>query len=154
MNITKVYFYSALVLTLTVLILLGTGSSLLTTALDGNNKVPLGTPITWTGMIALPLTVFLGVGALRKPATKFDGFLSVLLKVVIVLGLLWAPLSYLLAGNLSFSFTERETFQGGQAAMRWFWRLSYGIGIGSVLIILTYWVSLLFRRGKPGANHG
>lgn len=105
-------------------------------------------------MIALPLTVFLGVGALRKPATKFDGFLSVLLKVVIVLGLLWAPLSYLLAGNLSFSFTERETFQGGQAAMRWFWRLSYGIGIGSVLIILTYWVSLLFRRGKPGANHG
>ena len=148
MNKRRIFFYTALILTLIVIILLVIGSSLLTLALDRDESIPFGTLITWTGMISLPLTIYWGIKELRKPSSKLNRILSGFLKFIIVLGILWIPISYLLAGNLSFSFSEKETFQGGQDAMKWFWRLSYGIGIGAILIISTYWISLLFKK-KP-----
>lgn len=153
MNKRKIYFYCALILTLSVIILLITGSSILTIALDGDRTIPFGTLITWTGMISLPLTIYWGIKELRKPSSKLNGILSGFLKIILVLGILWVPLSYLLAGNLSFSFSEKETFQGGQDAMKWFWRLSYGIGIGAILTLIIYWISLLFKKKKAVANN-
>lgn len=153
MNKRKIYFYSALILTIGVIILLVTGSSLLTIALNSDETIPFGTIITWIGMISLPLTIYWGIKELRKPSNKLNRILSGFLKIIIVIGILWVPISYLLAGNLSFSFSEKETFQGGQDAMRWFWRLSYGIGIGAILIIFAYWISLLFKKDKTVANN-
>ncbi|NNF34725.1 MAG: hypothetical protein HKN68_11475 [Saprospiraceae bacterium] len=153
MNKRKIYFYSALILTLSVIIFLVTGSSLLTVALDSDKSIPYGTLITWAGMISLPLTMYWGIKELRKPSSKLNRILSGFLKIIIVLGILWVPISYLLAGNLSFSFSEKETFQGGQDAMRWFWRLNYGIGIGAILIISIYWISLLFKKDKTVTNN-
>ena len=153
MNKRKIYFYSALILTIGVIILLVTGSSLLTISLNSGETIPFGTIITWTGMISLPLTIYWGIKELRKPLSKLNRILSGFLKIIIFLGILWVPISYLLAGNLSFSFSEKETFQGGQDAMKWFWRLSYGIGIGAILIISTYWISLLFKKNKTVANN-
>ena len=149
----KIYFYSALILTIGVIVLLVIGSSLLTIALNSDETIPFGTIITWTGMISLPLTIYWGIKELRKPSSKLNRILSGFLKFIIVLGILWIPISYLLAGNLSFSFSEKETFQGGQDAMKWFWRLSYGIGIGAILIISTYWISLFFKKDKTVANN-
>ena len=153
MNRRKTYFYSTLFLTISVIILLATGSSLLTTALDKNNSIPDGTLITWTGMISLPFTIYWGIKELRKPSNKLNTILSGFLKIIIILGILWVPISYLLAGNLSFTFSEKETFQGGQDAMRWFWRLSYGIGIGAIFTIIIYWISLLFKKTKTVTNN-
>lgn len=141
-----IWFYGALVIAIIVLVLLLTGSSLLTVALDKKNTIPLGTFITWAGMISLPLTVYWGVYNLRKPSLGFHKFLSAVLKVVIALGILWLPISYLLAGNMSFTFTESISFQGGQLAMKLFWILSYGISIGAISILLLYWLSLVFKR--------
>ncbi len=146
MNRSKTYFYISLILTLSVITLLVTGSSLLTMALNRDETIPFGTIITWTGMISLPLTIYWGTKELRKPSSKLNRFLSGLLKIIIVLGILWVPISYLLAGSLSFNFSEKETFRGGQVAMRWFWRLSYGIGIGSILTIIVYRISLIYRK--------
>ena len=145
MNKQKIWFFSSLTLTLSAIILLVTSASLLTLSLNKNNTIPLGTFITWIGLISLPLTIYWSVKELRKPTTKLNSILSGSLKTIIVLGILWTPLSYLLAGNFSFVFSEKETFQGGQTAMKLFWRLSYGIVIGSILSILSYWISLLFK---------
>jgi hypothetical protein len=133
-------------LTITVIIILVTGSSILTIAFDSHELIPFGTLITWAGMISFPLMIFWGIKELRKPSSKLSRILSGVLKIIIVLGILWVPISYLLAGNLSFSFSEKETFQGGQDAMKWFWRLSYGIGIGAILTLIAYWISLLFKK--------
>ena len=152
MNKRKIYFYSALVLTLSVIILLAAGSSLLTIALDKDESIPVGTLMTWMGMISLPLTIYWGIKELRKPSRELNRILSRFIKIIIILGILWVPISYLLAGNLSFSFSEKETFQGGQDAMKWFWRLSYGIGIGAIFTIIIYWISLIFRTNKTVAN--
>ena len=146
MNKRKIYFYCVLILTLSVFILLVTGSSLLTIALDSHASIPFGTLITWTGMISLPLTIYWGIKEFRNPSSKRNRILSGFLKIIIVLGILWVPISYLLAGNLSFSFSEKETFQGGQDAMKWFWRFSYGIGTGAILTLIAYWISLLFKK--------
>ena len=151
-NKNKTYFYITLILTISVVILLITGSSLLTIALDSDKSIPFGTLITWTGMISLPLTIYWGINDLRMPSSKLNSILSGLLKVIIILAILWVPISYLLAGNLSFSFTEKETFQGGQVAMRWFWRLSYGIGMGAILVLFSYWISLLFKKDRSVTN--
>ncbi len=142
----QLFFYCALGCTLISLALLISGSSILNIALDSAKTIPLGTFITAMGMIAFPLSVYLGVQVLRQPRGYFYSVLSALLKVVLVLGLLWIPISYGLAGNWSFSFTESQTFRGGQSAMRWFWRLSYGIGLTTLLILMLYWISLLFKR--------
>lgn len=146
MNKRKIGFYSFLILTFCVIILLATSSSVLTIDLDNSNSIPMGTFITWVGMISLPLSIFFGIGKLRKPTGKFNRILAMLLKFILVLAILWVPISYLLAGNISFNFSEKETFQGGQVAMKWFWGLSFGIGLGAILILVMYWVSLLFKK--------
>jgi hypothetical protein len=135
-----------MILTLSVIILLVTGSPLLTIAFDSDSKIPSGTLITWIGMISLPLTIYWGIEELRKPSSKLNRFLSGFLKFIIVLGILWVPISYLLAGNLSFSFSEKETFQGGQYAMRWCGRVSYGIGSGSILTLVIYWIASFIKK--------
>ena len=104
-------------------------------------------------MITLPLTIYWGLKELRKPSNKLNRILSGFIKTIIIFGILWVPISYLLAGNFSFTFSEKETFQGGQAAMRWFWRLSYGIGIGALLTLIVFWISLLFKKKKTVANN-
>lgn len=146
MNRRKIWFFSSLIVALSTIIILVTGSSLLMIALDDINSIPLGTFITWAGMIALPLSVYWGIKELRKPSNKLNRILSGFIKIIIILGILWVPISYLLAGNLSFTFSEKETFQGGQVAMKWFWRLCYGIGISSILTIIIYNISLIFRK--------
>ena len=146
MNRRKIWFISSLIVTFSTIIFLVTDSSLLMIALDDANSIPLGTFITWAGMIALPLSVYWGIKELRKPSGKLNRILSRLIKIIIISGVIWLPTSYLLAGNLSFSFSEKETFQGGQDAMKLFWRLSYGIGIGSILTIIIYWVSLILKK--------
>ena len=153
MNRRKIWFFSSLNVTFFTIISLVTGSPLLMIALDDSNSIPLGTFITWAGMIALPLSVYWGIKELRKPSKKLNRILAGFIKIIIILGILWVPISYLLAGNLSFSFSEKETFQGGQNAMKWFWRLSYGIGIGSILTIIIYWISLIFKKNKTVANN-
>lgn len=146
MNRRKTYFFITLLLTVTVVLLLVTGSFLLTLALDSDKSIPLGTFITWIGVISLPLTIYWGIKEMRTPSRKITNLLSILLKIVILLGILWVPISYVLAGNISFTFSEKATFQGGQTAMKWFWYLTYGIGIGAMLTLLTYWISLLFYK--------
>ncbi|GMQ24875.1 hypothetical protein Aoki45_15570 [Algoriphagus sp. oki45] len=147
MNKRKTYFFVFLILTCCVIFLLITGSPLLVYPLDKGGLIPLGTFITWIGMISLPFSVYWGAKELRQPTSRFNMILSVVLKLLILLGILWVPISYLLAGNLSFSFSEKEVFQGGQTAMKWFWRLSYGIGIGSCLVLISFFVSsLIFKK--------
>jgi heme/copper-type cytochrome/quinol oxidase subunit 4 len=153
MNRRRIWFFSSLIVTFSTIIFLVSGSSLMMIALDDANSIPLGTFITWAGMIALPLSVYWGIKELRKPSEKLNRIISGFINIIIILGILWVPISYLLAGNLSFSFSEKETFQGGQDAMKWFWRLSYGIGIASILTIIVYWISLIFKKNKTVANN-
>jgi len=120
-------------------VLLIIGSPLLTFSLDNSENVPLGTFTTWAGIICLPLTVYLGVQEFRNPKSKVDKSLALLLKVILWLAVFWAPISYLLAGNWSFSFNGYSSIQGGQIAMKIFWILSYSLAIIPIALLLVSW---------------
>lgn len=146
MSKNKIYFLGALVVTIGAFSLLVTGSSILSIAFDNHQTIPLGTFITWAGVISLPLTLYWGIKELRKPTRKFNIVLAGVLKILIILGILWVPISYLLAGNIAFNFSEKESFQGGPNAWLWFQRLNLGIVLGTIATLFTYWISLLFKR--------
>jgi len=140
-------FVTLIILTITI-VLLVTGSPILNMALDENESVPLGTFITWIGIISLPCSIYWGLNDLRNPTERFYKYLAIVLRIILVLALLWMPICYLLAGNISFSFSEKDTFQGGQLAMKWFWRFSYAMAIGPILLLIIYVVSLLLVKKR------
>lgn len=152
MNKRRTWFYISLAIMLFTIVLLVTGSSILTIALDKHDSIPLGTFITWAGIISLPLTIYWGIKEFRKPTRPFYKYLAVALKSIMILAVLWVPISYLLSGNISFSFAEKDTFQGGQLAMKWFWGISYGMALGPILLLIVYWLSLLFNRNHNILN--
>ncbi len=145
MDKRRYWFFSSILIFIITIILLITGSSLLTTPLDKNNSIPLGTFITWTGLISLPLALYWGIKELRKPEGRLYTYLSIILKVTGVLAVLWMPICYLLAGNISFTFSEKESFQGGQLAMKWFWGFSYSLAIIPLVIFIIH---LIYRTIK------
>ena len=146
MNKQKIVLLTSLVIFILALTLLFTGSSFLEYALITEPYLPVGTISTWLGMIALPSSIYWGSKEMRQPSSKINKVLSRLLKILLVLAVFWAPISALLAGNLAYNFSEVEPFQGGQSAMRWFWRYSYGLPIGAIVLLLIYWTTSLIKR--------
>ena len=147
---SKLFFSIALVTFLGVLFLLITGSPVLTYAVDSSGKIPSGTPVTWLGLISFPALILLGVSSIKHPGDKFYVFLKRLLILTFILAILWVPVCYLLAGNLSFTFSERAEFQGGQSAMKLFWIYTYSIPALSLTVLILHWLNLLVRAVKRG----
>lgn len=133
--------------------LLITGSPILTKALSEKPYLPWGTLITWAGLFSLPMSMLLGFRKLYAPDSNWSRYLSCAIKGSIVLAALWVPVSYLLAGNLSFSFSEKVGFQGGQAAMRIFWIYCAAMVIVPLVILFLSGIFTLverFMRGTKG----
>ena len=125
--------------------LLLTGSALLEMSVLGTS-LPFGNLITWWGMIALPGAVFFGVKQMREPETSLYKVLSLSLKIILFLGVIWLPVSYFLAGNIFFNFTGNPGLQGGELGMKLYWANIYTIVIGSIGVLLIYLISLLFKK--------
>lgn len=147
MTKTRFYFFASLIIFITVTILLLTGSFVLTEPLYNGSTIPMGTPLTWLGIMSLPLAIYFGVERFRNP-TRTHKLLSRILKFSLTLAVLWVPICYLLAGNLSFSFSEKSGFQGGQLAMKMFWGYSYGVVILPLLLLIFHWVLTVIERIK------
>ena len=83
---------------------------------------PLGSLISWSGIIAYTLFVQLII----KPPTKskLSQVSLWLRKFYIVLALLWLPISYSISGNLAFAFQNRP--------------IAFKLWIGYTLVILLF----------------
>ena len=136
----KTWLITSIIVTLISFYLLVSGSRLLTVLLIDKPQLPLGTISTWFGFIGLSSSVYFGVKNLRVPQNWMEKLLSQQLKASLTLSILWILISYLLAGNLSFTFTESKTFQGGQSAMKIFWTLNYAIVIIPILTLFSYYI--------------
>ncbi|MBT8183009.1 MAG: hypothetical protein KJO53_15630 [Eudoraea sp.] len=106
----------------------------------------MGSFSTWAIMISLPFALYWGSSRFRTPQGKAYKVLSVILKILIALGILWLPLSYFLAGNMNFNFSEVDSFRGGQVAMKIFWVLSTGIPLSSILVLLVHGLLFIFKK--------
>jgi hypothetical protein len=142
----KIGLFVSLVIFGLSLYLLVTGSSVLMLSLSGSKNIPLGTFTTWLGMIALPLIFYFSSKGFREPQSKTARVFALLLKILIVLAILWVPISYLLAGNISNTFTEKAGFQGGQLAMEIFWINSYLTAAAPIVLAIAFGFYALFRK--------
>lgn len=145
MSLRRVLFLFSLIIFLTTLVLLITGSKWLLISLSSSANIPSGTFITWLGLIAFPLSMYLGNTRLIYTKNKTDKVFRMLIFIAIILAVLWVPISYLLADNISFTFSEKNSFRGGQDAMKLFWQYTYAVPIYSLIIILLYWIYSAFK---------
>ncbi len=129
-------FLLALAFLATSAYLLVTASGWLVTPLFGNENFPMGTLITWTGFIALQATVFFGADMLIDPDSKWEKTLRYGLLALIVLGMLWGFIAFLLAGNWGFNFSAGESFRGGPQASRIFWGFNYALAAAPWVLLL------------------
>ena len=125
--------------------LLITGSKLLNYSLSSSLYIPLGTFITWTGLVALTMSIYLGTKRFDKKAKNPTKGWSLIFKILIALSISWLPVCYLLAGNISFSFSEKQTFQGGQLAMEIFWGFSYFLVGAPIVLFVIYLLSAYYK---------
>ncbi len=146
MSTRRLLFILALIVFIVTLILLITGSNLLLISLSSTQNIPSGTFITWFGLIALPASILLGTNRLYFPKNSLDRLFKKLILLPLILAILWVPISYLLAGNLSNTFSEKAVFQGGQDAMKLFWIFTYSIPILSLGLYLLYGIFSAFRK--------
>lgn len=144
----KIWFIISIIITVISLFLLITGSSLLTVVLIDTIQLPLGTITTWLGFIGISSSIYLSNKELRKPSNWIIQLLNFQLKLSLFLSFCWIIISYILAGNLSFSFSEKATFQGGQLAMRVFWILNYALVIIPIIVFFSFWIlkSITFKH--------
>lgn len=120
-------FIASLLIFLTSLLLLASGSPVLVLSLSDTMGLPLGNVIAWLGMLSLVLMIWFASPGLRQSPTATDRFYRGIWIVLLVLALAWPLVSYALAGNWEFSFRRRDVFQGSGEAATWFFRYSFTV---------------------------
>lgn len=128
--------------------LLISGHPILEKPIFSNFEFPWGNYITWVGFIAFPFGVLVSFSFLRKPTSATTRLLKNLLRMNIVLGLLWVPISYLLSGNLKNSFKDSGNFQGSHLASEIFWLYCELLVALPLLIYICSWILQLLGRSK------
>jgi hypothetical protein len=129
-------------------ILLVSGLPLLGVSLIGQS-FPVGTLITWIGLVALPLALFTAFPGLRNPVSGADKFFRLLLLVILILAGLWGLFAFLLSGNWAFTFDgTAQKFSGSEQASRLFWKITYLIVSAEWFFILIYMFSKWIIRLK------
>jgi len=134
--------------------LLVSGSPLLLLMLSARMGLPLGTAVTWFGMLAWGALLHFGSVALPDPAPRADRFYRGSWRVALTLALLWPLAGFGLAGNWAYTFSDTDGFRGGQAAMQLFW-------VNSVVVVAlppAIWLArfvhrrIALARGRPGVD--
>lgn len=139
-------FWLSIIVIIVVAILLLSGSEILVKPVLKDSTIPWGTLLTWLGMVALPSAIYLGLKKIHKPITNTESFIRIALKTTIWLAILWVPISYLLSGNLAFTFSNKPGFQGGQTAMKLFWYYNIYLVVYPLVLLLIYFFYRLFSK--------
>ena len=92
------------------------GLPILTEPVIEGYGLPFGTLITWVGITMFPLSILMGIRFIRKPTSEVYRFYKRVLFVFTLLGVAWGGISYLLAGNWTYTFSNDETFRGSERA--------------------------------------
>ena len=108
-------------ITLFAVTLLVSGSPLLLANVGWLGEIPAGTFISWAGIFCLPLSLLLASGDPRVQNSGILNWISNLLRLAVVLGLVWGLVGFLFAGNWSFNFSPQESFRGSVSAANYFW---------------------------------
>jgi len=111
---------------LPLLLLIGSGILLLeelpilTEPVIEGMGLPFGTLIAWVGISMFPFSILIGIRLIRKPTSQVYRFYKQAFFVFAMLGVAWGGISYLLAGNWTYTFSNGGTFRGSDRAFNIF----------------------------------
>ena len=126
--------------------LLVTASPLLLTSLLNKPYIPNGTIITWLGLLSLPFMIFSWRKFSKINPTRISRLLNIMLAVTFIIELAWPFVSYILAGNWSFSFSgEAAGFTGSEMAFQFFIYYTAIAVLSPLLVIITPVLFSLFK---------
>lgn len=129
-------------------ILLLEGSHLLNQPLYEGSELPAGTFAAWLGISMLPLSILLGIRYVRKPISTAYRFYNRAFTAFTLLGALWGFVSYLLAGNWTYTFSGNGDFRGSEAAFNIFVGYSAILVVLSLLTFITFLIHHLIIKTK------
>ena len=142
MDRRKVLLITVLLVLLLAILSFSLYPSLLTLSLGGT--LPAGTIITWAGIIALPVLIYLVIKRLHRPVSGAFRFFRAFILVIIAFAMSWGGVAYYLAGNWAFNFSGSvSTFRGSAAASPYFWNYTYFLLALPIAFLLIYWSYLL-----------
>lgn len=122
------------------LILLLSGSHLLTLPVVEGFSFPVGNLAAWLCLSMFPLSIISGIRYIRKPISRVYRFYRQAFVLYALLGMLWGFVSFQLAGNWAFAFSDQGHFQGSDTAFRIF--VSYTAIVGG-FSLLTFIIFLI-----------
>ena len=97
-------------------ILLLEGSPILTEPVIEGIGLPFGTLIAWVGITMFPFSILIGIRFIRKPTSQVYRFYKRVFFVFTLFGVAWGGISYLLAGNWTYTFSNDKGFRGSEQA--------------------------------------
>lgn len=100
--------------------------------------LPFGTLVTWIGITMLPFSILIGIRIIRKPISNIYRFYNRGFWFLSLLSATWGLVSYILAGNWTFTFSNNNGYKGSDQAFTAF--LYYT----ATLISLTLLFLLIF----------
>ena len=131
--------------------LLATASPWLSAETVGFSGLPLGTLVTWAGIVSLPVATFFGFDEFLGRETRVARTLRALMICMLLLCAGWGIVSYALAGNWAFNFSNRAgSFQGSVLAGEVFW--AYTISIVAMTLLASAALIALTRFSNRGGD--
>ena len=111
--------------------------------------LPLGTLITWAGIVSLPMASFLGFHQFLNRETKPTRVCRSFMICLLLLSTVWGFVAYGLAGNWAFNFSNQtDSFRGGVVAGEIFWVYSKSIVAITVLASAVFLALTLFLKRR------
>lgn len=107
-----------ILLFLACLLLIATGSPILEKPVRNELEIPFGTLISWVCIAMLPLSIIMSIRLIRKPTSKAYRFYKRVFIFLFLLSAAWGLISYYLAGNWSFTYSNTGVFRGSEKAFQ------------------------------------
>ena len=144
----KPVFLISLIILIICTYLLASGSDILGKSLIKGQNLPVGTLVAWAGLVSLPLTFYAGMSKVKRTFTSARKIFRYAIMVFVILAALWGPVSYLLAGNWSFTFEQQAGFRGSIKASGYFWKYTIIIVVLTLVFMLFYFLYMLTEKQR------
>lgn len=127
-----------LLLLLVCLFLIITGSPILAEPLMNELEIPRGTIISWLCIAMLPLSIIMGLRPIRKPISLVYRFYKRVFICFLLLGASWGLVSYYLAGNWAFTFSDTGVFRGSEKAFQFIVTYTFALISLTLLFLIIF----------------
>lgn len=145
MKVKAITYISSIIL-VSCIFLIVTGSPILNVPLYKESAFPLGTIVSWIGLIAFTFTMCFAFNKIHRANNSIHKIIRIVFGGIVILASIWGLIGYLLAGNWAFTFQNHDEFRGSIEASRYFWICTASLVLLPILLFLIFWIPLMIKK--------